>query len=118
MLPGEQARLVLTDEPYNVPNVGHVTSQGHHREFAMAAGEMSREEFGAFNHDWMSSAALYLVDGGLIGTFIDWRSVELVLACGRDLGLDLVNAGTPLSGRASVITSMPLVASSRRSPSG
>jgi ParB-like chromosome segregation protein Spo0J len=31
MQPGEQARLVLTDEPYNVPNVGHVTSQAHHR---------------------------------------------------------------------------------------
>ena len=31
MLSGEQARLVLTDEPYNVPNVGHVTSQAHHR---------------------------------------------------------------------------------------
>ena len=91
MLPGEQARLVLTDEPYNVPNVGHVTSQAHHREFAMAAGEMSREEFEAFNRAWMSSAALYLVDGGLIGTFIDWRSVELVLACGRDLGFDLIN---------------------------
>ena len=33
---GEQARLVLTDEPYNVPNVGHVTSNAGHREFAMA----------------------------------------------------------------------------------
>ena len=52
-----QARLVLTDEPYNVPNVGHVTSQAHHREFAMAAGEMNREEFAAFNRAWMSSAA-------------------------------------------------------------
>jgi len=89
--PGEQARLVLTDEPYNVPNVGHVTWQAHHREFAMAAGEMNREEFAAFNRGWMSSAAFYVVDGGLIGTFIDWRSVELVLACGRDLGLDLIN---------------------------
>ena len=91
MLPGEQARLVLTDEPYNVPNVGHVTSQAYQREFAMAAGEMSGEEFGAFNRAWMSSAALYVVDGGLIGTFIDWRSVELVLACGRDLGFDPIN---------------------------
>ena len=91
MLSGEQARLVLTDEPYNVPNVGHVTSEADHREFAMAAGEMNREEFAAFNRAWMSSAALYVIDGGLIATFIDWRSVELVLACGRDLGLDLLN---------------------------
>jgi DNA modification methylase len=91
MLSGEQARLVLTDEPYNVPNAGHVTSQAHHREFVMAGGEMSREEFEAFNRAWMSSAAFYVLDGGLIATFIDWRSVELVLACGRDLGLDLIN---------------------------
>jgi hypothetical protein len=38
------------------PNVGHVISQAHHREFAMAAGEMNREEFAAFNRAWMSSA--------------------------------------------------------------
>jgi hypothetical protein len=37
---GETARLVMTDEPYNLPNVGHVTSDGRHREFAMANGEM------------------------------------------------------------------------------
>jgi DNA modification methylase len=88
---GELARLVLTDEPFNVPNVGHVTSSGHHREFAMANGEMSAEEFMAFNRSWMSAAAGRLVDGGLMATFIDWRSIELVLACGRQLGFPLIN---------------------------
>ena len=91
MLVGELARVVLTDTPYNVPNAGHVTSQAHHREFAMAAGEMSREEFAAFLRDWMAAADAHVVDGGLIATFIDWRSVELVLACGRELGLNLLN---------------------------
>jgi DNA modification methylase len=88
---GELARLVLTDEPFNVPNVGHVTSSGHHREFAMANGEMSVEAFMAFNQAWMSAATSWLVDGGLMATFIDWRSIELVLACGRQLGLPLIN---------------------------
>ena len=88
---GELASLVLTDEPFNVPNVGHVTSSGHHREFAMANGEMSAEDFMAFNHAWMSAATGRLVDGGLMATFIDWRSIELVLACGRQLGLPLLN---------------------------
>ena len=88
---GELARLVLTDPPYNVPNFGHVTSDGRHREFAMANGEMSAEEYGAFNRDWMSTTALHLVDGGLISPFIDWRSIELMLACGRQLGLALIN---------------------------
>ena len=89
--PGELARIVLTDTPYNVPNAGHVTSQAHHREFAMAGGEMSREEFAAFIHGWMAAAADHVADGGLLATFIDWRSVELVLACARELGLELLN---------------------------
>lgn len=90
MLPGELARLVLTDVPFNVPIAGHVTSQAH-REFAMATGEMTREQFAAFNRDWMIASAAHIVDGGLITTTIDWRSAELVLACGRELGLDLLN---------------------------
>lgn len=91
MAPGELARVVLTDMPYNVPNHGHVTSQARHREFAMAAGEMSREEFAAFCRDWMAASIEHVLDGGLLATFIDWRSIELVLACGRELDLDLLN---------------------------
>ena len=91
MLPGELAQLVLTDEPYNVANVGHVTSNADHREFAFAHGEMSREEFALFNRQWMDAVLARLVDGGLFATFIDWRSIDLVIASGRELGLDLVN---------------------------
>jgi hypothetical protein len=91
MLPGELAQLVLTDEPYNVANVGHVTSNADHREFAFAHGEMSREEFARFNRQWMEAVLARLVDGGLFATFIDWRSIDLVVASGRDLGLDLIN---------------------------
>src|SRR4029077_3741841 len=47
------ARLVLTDEPYNVRIAGNVTG-GSHREFAMASGEMSDAEFLAFNEAWMA----------------------------------------------------------------
>ena len=87
---GQAARLVLTDEPYNVKIGGHVT-RGRHREFAMASGEMSPEQFTEFNAAWMAAAVRHLVDGGLLATFIDWRSVEVVLAVGRTLGLDLLN---------------------------
>ena len=68
----DRARLVLTDEPYNVPIAGHVTS-GRHREFAMASGEMTDAEFAAFNAAWIAHAAAHLCDGGVLGTFIDWR---------------------------------------------
>ena len=37
MSDNNKARLILTDEPYNVPVAGHVTS-GVHREFLMASG--------------------------------------------------------------------------------
>jgi hypothetical protein len=48
------ARLVLTDEPYNVKIAGNVTG-GRHREFAMASGEMTDAEFLAFNEAWVAS---------------------------------------------------------------
>jgi DNA modification methylase len=88
---GEQARILLTDEPFNVPNGGHVTSRTDVREFAMAAGEMSPDQFATFNRAWLEAALPFVIDGGLIGTFIDWRSVEIVLATGRELGLSLLN---------------------------
>ena len=85
------ASLVLTDEPFNVANVGHVTGNANHREFEMAHGEMSREEFETFNRAWMSAVLPQLADGGLLATFIDWRSVDLVIASGRALDLALLN---------------------------
>jgi hypothetical protein len=71
------ARLLLTDEPYNVKIAGNVTG-GAHREFAMAAGEMSDAGFLNFNIDWLKAALAYVVDGGVTGTFIDWRGLPTV----------------------------------------
>ncbi|CCB66768.1 putative Site-specific DNA-methyltransferase (adenine-specific) [Hyphomicrobium sp. MC1] len=87
----EGAQLALTDVPFNVPIQGHCTGQAHHREFQVAHGELSREEFDVFNRDWMQLASSVLVDGGLLATFIDWRSVELILSAGRELDLGLLN---------------------------
>jgi DNA modification methylase len=81
-----EARLVLTDEPYNVPVVGHVTSRVH-REFLMARGEMSDAEFRAFNAAWIGASLPHLCDGGLFGTFIDWRGYPAVSAAALQLGL-------------------------------
>ena len=73
----DQARLLLSDEPYNVQIAGHVTG-GDHREFVMASGEMSDEEFRIFNEAWMAASLPYLCDGALLGTFIDWRGQSIV----------------------------------------
>jgi DNA modification methylase len=84
------ARLILTDEPYNVPVAGHVTG-GVHREFAMASGEMSNDQFLAFNTSWMNSALPHLCDGGVFGTFIDWRGHPIVCAAAAQLRLTPLN---------------------------
>jgi DNA modification methylase len=84
------ARLILTDEPYNVPIAGNVTGAAH-REFPMASGEMSDAEFLAFNHNWMSAALPSLCDGGVFGTFIDWRGYPTIFAAASKLALSPLN---------------------------
>jgi DNA modification methylase len=88
--PGALARLVLTDEPFNVKISGHVTG-GPHREFAMASGEMTDEEFLCFNVSWIEAALPHLCDGGVFGTFIDWRGAPIVSAAAGKLGLTPLN---------------------------
>jgi hypothetical protein len=88
---GEAAvRLVLTDEPYNVPIAGHVTV-GAHREFAMGSGEMTDDEFLAFNVASIETALPYLCEGGVFGSFIDWRGFPTVHAAACKVGLALLN---------------------------
>jgi DNA modification methylase len=86
----ESARLLLSDEPYNVKVKGHVSGSGH-REFAMASGEMSDAEFAAFNDAWVSSALPWLCDGAVVGTFIDWRGYPTVHAAALKAGLTPLN---------------------------
>jgi hypothetical protein len=45
---GELADALISDPPYNVPINGFANARGRHREFAMASGEMSEQEFRAF----------------------------------------------------------------------
>src|SRR5271168_2955144 len=84
------ARLVLTDEPYNVKIAGNVTGGGH-REFAMASGEMTDAEFLVFNDAWIAAVLPYLCDGGVFGSFIDWRGSPTVHSAATKLGLVPLN---------------------------
>ena len=84
------ARLVLTDEPYNVSIAGHVTGSAH-REFVMASGEMTDAEFLAFNEAWIVAVLPFLCDGGVFGTFIDWRGQPTVHSAATKVGLKPLN---------------------------
>jgi DNA modification methylase len=60
-------------------------------QFAMVSGEMSDAEFLGFTEAWIKVVLHYLADGGVFGTFVDWRGSPTVHAAATALGL------TPLS---------------------
>jgi DNA modification methylase len=53
----------------------------------MASGEMSDSEFAQFNRSWMAHASHCLCEGGILGTFIDWRGFPTVHASALAVGL-------------------------------
>jgi hypothetical protein len=53
----------------------------------MASGEMSDEEFFAFNVSWIGCALPWLCDGAVFGTCIDWRGYPTVHAASVKAGL-------------------------------
>src|ERR1700720_1454559 len=69
---------------------GHVTG-GDHREFVMASGEMTDSQFLDFNRKWIGAVLSHLVDGGILGTFIDWRGLPIVHSGATNLGLTPLN---------------------------
>ena len=89
----EQAAMAFTDVPYNLRIEGNVSGLGaiHHRDFAMASGEMDEEQFTAFLFRAFSRLASHTVDGALHYIFIDWRHIGELLAAGQDVYAELKN---------------------------
>lgn len=82
LMGNDVADIVFTDSPYNVPNVGHVTSRRNVREFPMAAGEMSSAEFTHFLNESFSAIARYVRPGAVVFACMDWHHLgELRTAC-------------------------------------
>ncbi len=81
-----RANLVITDPPYNVPIDGHASGLGkkRHGNFAMAVGEMSRDEFTHFLARAFSQLVSYSVDGSLHYAFMDWRHAMEILKAGEE----------------------------------
>jgi DNA modification methylase len=89
LLDGAKADLVITDPPYNVAIDGHASGLGRvrHREFAMAAGEMSAGEFTEFLRKAMALAKQGSQPGSLAYYFMDWRhTIEILTAGGEVYG--------------------------------
>jgi DNA modification methylase len=93
LMRGKKAEMVFGDPPFNVKIDGHATGLGahRHREFAMAAGEMTYAEF----QNFLLSACLLLsrhsADGSIHFLCMDWRHSGELLAAGRAVYSELKN---------------------------
>ena len=93
LLSGAKAQMIFTDPPYNVPVNGHVSGLGKvkHREFAMASGEMSEDQFTAFLVTVFRNLVGHSTDGAIHFICMDWRHMGEVVTAGRDAYTELKN---------------------------
>jgi len=79
LLGSERAQMVFTDPPYNVPIPGHVTSQERHRNFLMASGEMTPDQFRTFLQQGLAHLRDFSVSGSIHYVCMDWRHISDLL---------------------------------------
>ena len=93
LMQGQKADMVFVDPPYNVRIQGNVSGSGsiRHREFKMASGEMSENEFRRFLTKSCSLLAEYSVPQALHYICMDWRHVRELLAAGSEVYGELKN---------------------------
>jgi DNA modification methylase len=93
LMEGQTARVVFTDPPFNVRIGGHVSGNGaiHHREFAMASGEMDEAAFTHFLTCACRLMAKNSMPGALHYVCMDWRHLSELLAAGAAVYGELKN---------------------------
>jgi DNA modification methylase len=86
LLDSERAHMAFLDPPYNVA-IGNVVGRGavKHSDFAMAFGEMSRDEFATFLIQTLNAAAKASIDGAVHFACMDWRHIEELLTASRSV---------------------------------
>lgn len=93
LMAARRAAMVFTDPPYNVAIDGNVCGKGavHHREFAMASGEMSAVEFVAFLSTSLKLLAAHSSKGSVHFVCMDFRHMQELLAAGLQSYDSLLN---------------------------
>jgi DNA modification methylase len=93
LIGSRKAALVFTDPPYNLVIDGNVSGKGtvKHGDFAMAAGEMSAEEFTQFLEDSLGILARHSNSGAVHFVCMDWRHMGELLAAGSKVYDSLLN---------------------------
>jgi DNA modification methylase len=114
----ERASAVFTDPPYSVKIDGNVCGSGavKHREFAMASGEMRREEFARFLGEPFDLARAHASPGAIIYACTDWRHMAEMLAAGHAAKFELLNLCVWVKTKRATISNpaVPLVDSCLR----
>jgi DNA modification methylase len=89
----ETATMVFIDPPYNVKIDGNVCGSGavKHREFAMASGEMDREQFTTFLRRAFEGLSDHSGDGSIHFVCMDWRHLVEIMAAGEAVYSELKN---------------------------
>ena len=88
---GASIDAAFMDPPYNVKINGHANAKGRHREFAMASGEMSDDQFRTFLAETLGAAEAVSRNGAVHYVCMDWRHLDDVSAVGRAIYDDLLN---------------------------
>jgi len=93
LLIGEQADIIFSDPPYNVPIDGNVCGLGsvRHREFAMGVGEMNPSQFTAFLTLTLGHMARHARSGAILFICMDWRHMRELCEAGLACDLALKN---------------------------
>jgi hypothetical protein len=83
LLGNDRAAMAFLDPPYNV-RVRDIVGRGavRHKEFAMASGEMSHDDFVEFLKGTLAAAASVSHDGAVHFVCMDWRHIEELLNAG------------------------------------
>jgi len=87
LMGNDEAQMIFTDPPYNVPIAGNVSGLGKvkHDDFEMACGELSEEQFITFHKIYMRHLRSFSANGSLHFICMDWRHIYELLCAGRDI---------------------------------
>jgi DNA modification methylase len=87
-----RAAMVFADTPYNT-SIRAIVGRGKnkHREFSIASGEMSPDQFVKFLTKWMRLAAQFSTEGSVHYACMDWRHMGEMLRAGEDVYNELKN---------------------------
>ncbi|EAQ96141.1 site-specific DNA-methyltransferase [Congregibacter litoralis] len=93
LMSGATATLHISDPPYNVPTQGHISvgDDAGHGDFAMAAGEMTPEEFTDFLRQSLLGLSSVCGNGSLHYIFMDWRHIRELLEAVDTVYAHLIN---------------------------